>query len=106
MSPNLSLPQSLETVQLVLTVNTYYLGGFYSGGEYQVLSGVGSIKGNYGFYFEAQQMIYRYGGPGSDIGLTPWIGVTFSPQQSINQLPLFVLAGAVYHGLIPGPRRR
>jgi carbohydrate-selective porin OprB len=47
-------------------------------------------------------MIYRYGGPGSDIGLTPWIGVTFSPQQTINQLPVFVLAGAAYHGLIPG----
>ena len=47
-------------------------------------------------------MIYRYGGSGSDIGLTPWFGITFSPQQNINQLPLFVLAGAVYHGLIPG----
>ena len=47
-------------------------------------------------------MSYRYGGSGSDIGLTPWFGITYSPQQSINQLTLFVLAGAVYHGLIPG----
>jgi porin len=81
---------------------TYYFGGFYSGADYKTLSGDETRKGNYGFYFEAQQMIYRYGGSGSDIGLTPWFGITFSPQQNINQLPLFVLAGAVYHGLIPG----
>jgi porin len=81
---------------------TYYVGGFYSGADYQVLSDGGHAKGDYGFYLEAQQMIYRYGGPGSDIGLTPWIAITYNPQQSINQLPLFVLAGAVYHGLIPG----
>ncbi|HKD66538.1 MAG TPA: carbohydrate porin [Candidatus Binataceae bacterium] len=80
----------------------YYLGGFYSGADYPVLSDGGTRKGNYGFYFEAQQMIYRYGGPGSDVGFTPWLGVTFSPQQSTSQLPVFVLAGAVYHGLIPG----
>ena len=81
----------------------YYLGGFYSGADYQVLSGESTRKGNYGFYFEAQQMIYRYGGPGSDSGLTPWFAVTFSPQQSINQLPVLAMAGAVYQDLIPGP---
>jgi porin len=81
---------------------TYYFGGFYSGADYKTLSGDETRRGNYGFYFEAQQMIYRYGGSGSDIGLTPWVGITFSPQQSINQLRLFVLAGAVYQGLIPG----
>lgn len=82
--------------------DTYYFGGFYSGADYKTLSGDETRKGNYGFYFEAQQMSYRYGGSGSDIGLTPWFGITYSPQQSINQLTLFVLAGAVYHGLIPG----
>jgi porin len=81
---------------------TYYLGGFYSGAEYQVLSGESTRKGNYGFYFEAQQMAYRYGGSGSDIGLTPWFAVTYSPQQETNQLPMLFLVGAVYHGLIPG----
>ena len=47
-------------------------------------------------------MIYRYGGPGSDLGLTPWFAITYNPQQSINQLPLLALAGVIYHGLIPG----
>jgi porin len=81
---------------------TYYIGGFYSGADYQALSGSGHTRGDYGFYFAAQQMIYRYGGPGSDVGLTPWIAVTYNPQPSINQLPVLVLTGAIYHGLIPG----
>jgi porin len=81
---------------------TYYIGGFYSGADYQALSDGGHTRGDYGFYFAAQQMIYRYGGPGSDIGITPWIAITYSPQQSINQLPVLAMAGAVYHGLIPG----
>jgi porin len=81
---------------------TYYIGGFYSGADYETLSG-SSIRGaDYGFYFQAQQMIYRYGGPGSDIGLTPWLSIAYTPQQSINQVPLLVMAGAVYHGLLPG----
>ena len=46
-------------------------------------------------------MIYRYGGRGSDTGLTPWVSVAYMPPQSINQLPLLAMAGAVYHGLIP-----
>src|SRR5215469_467363 len=102
----------MEVGQLTYNVNqggdeaglpgTYYVGGFYSGADYQVLSDGGSRWGDYGFYLEGQQMIYRYGGPGSDIGLTPWLAITYNPQQSINQLPLFALTGVIYHGLIPG----
>jgi porin len=80
----------------------YYIGGYYSGADYQAFSDEGRKRGNYGIYFEAQQMVYRDGGPGSDIGLTPWLAVTSSPRQSINELPLLVMAGAVYHGLIHG----
>jgi porin len=81
---------------------TYYVGGFYSGADYEVLPDGGRRRGDYGFYLEGQQMIYRYGGPGSDTGLTPWLSITYNPQQTINQLPLSVLVGAIYHGLIPG----
>jgi porin len=81
---------------------TYYIGGFYSGADYQVLSDGETRRGDYGFYLEAQQMIYRYGGSGSDIGLTPCFAITYNPPQNIDRLPLFILAGAVYHGLIPG----
>jgi len=102
----------MEAGQLTYNVNqgsdeaglpsTYYIGGFYSGADYQVLPDGGKRSGDYGFYLEGQQMIYRYGGPGSDIGLTPWLAITYNPQQSINQLPLFASAGVIYHGLIPG----
>lgn len=80
---------------------TYYIGGFYSGADYHVPPAGGVRRGNYGFYWEGQQMIYRDGGPGSDIGLTPWISIAYTPQESINPLPLLVMAGAAYHGLIP-----
>jgi porin len=102
----------MEVGQLTYNVNRgsdevglpgmYYIGGFYSGADYQVIADGGSRRGDYGFYLEGQQMIYRYGGPGSDIGLTPWLAITYNPQQSINQLPLLALAGVIYHGLIPG----
>jgi len=102
----------MEVAQLTYNINqgseevglpgTYYLGGYYSGADYQLLADEGRRRGDYGFYFEGQQMIYRYGGPGSDIGLTPWLAITYNPQQSINQLPLLALAGVTYHGLIPG----
>jgi porin len=81
---------------------TSYLGGFYSGTNYKSLSGGRNERGNYGFYFETQQMAYRDGGPNSAIGLTPWFAMSYNPQQSINQLPLLVSGGAVYQGLISG----
>jgi porin len=102
----------MEVAQLTYNINqgseevglpgTYYLGGYYSGADYQLLADEGRRRGDYGFYLEGQQMIYRYGGPGSDIGLTPWLAITYNPHQSINQLPLLALAGVTYHGLIPG----
>ena len=102
----------MEVAQLTYSLNrgskdmglpgTYYIGGFYSGADYVSLSEGSTRKGNYGFYLAGQQMIYRRGGLNSDVGLTPWISVAYTPQQSINQLPLLVIAGAVYHGLIPG----
>jgi porin len=102
----------MEVAQLTYTLNrgsddtglpgTYYLGGFYSGADYSSLSDGETRKGNYGFYLEGQQMIYRRGGANSDVGLTPWISVAYTPPQRINQLPLLVMAGASYRGLIPG----
>ena len=102
----------MEVAQLTYSLNhgpddvglpgMYNLGGFYSGAEYQALSDGSTSKGNYGFYFEAQQMVYRYGGPGSDIGMTPWFAITYSPKQSVSQLPLLAMVGAAYHGLLPG----
>ncbi len=44
-----------------------------------------------------------YREPGSDSeGLTPWISVVYAPKQVASQLPVFLSAGAVYQGLLPG----
>lgn len=101
----------MEVAQLTYNLNRgsdelglpgiYNIGTFYSDADYQALSNGSTKRGNYGFYLEAQQMIYRYGGPGSDVGLTPWLTITSNPQQKINPLPLLVMIGAAYHGLIP-----
>jgi porin len=101
----------MEVGQLTYNINNqpddtglpgiYYIGGLYSGADYETLSDRGYRKGNYGLYFEAQQMVYRDGGPGSDIGLTPWIAIAPMPRQSINELPLLAMTGAIYHGLLP-----
>ena len=80
----------------------FNLGAFYSDADYQVLSNGNHQRGNYGFYLESQQTIYRYGGSGSDLGLSPWFTVAYNPQHNINPLPLLVMAGAAYHGLLPG----
>ena len=80
----------------------FYLGGFYSGAVYSPLTGGANQKGDYGFYLQGQQMMYREGGAGSDVGLTPWFSVTYDPQQRINQLPVLASVGAAYQGIIPG----
>jgi porin len=102
----------METAQVTYYLNhgsdenglpgTYNIGEFYSGADYQAVSGSGGKSGHYGFYLEAEQMIYREGGAGSDVGLTPWLAVSYHPEQSINQLPLLVMVGFAYQGLLPG----
>jgi carbohydrate-selective porin OprB len=52
-------------------------------------------------YVSAQQMVYREGGADSLEGLTPWVVLTYAPQQSINLVPVFVGTGMLYQGLIP-----
>ncbi len=80
----------------------YHLGAFYAGDKYDQIDGGPQKDGNTGFYAMGQQMVYREGGPGSSQGLTPWLSVTYQPQQSINLLPVFIAGGATYEGLIPG----
>jgi carbohydrate-selective porin OprB len=46
-------------------------------------------------------MVYL-GAPGSAEGLTPWLALAWNPEESADFLPLFLSAGAVYQGLIPG----
>ncbi len=56
--------------------------------------------GNYGFYFHADQMIYREPGT-KDQGLTPFFVVVLQPSN-VNEIPFFIDAALTYKGLIPG----
>jgi porin len=89
----------------------YKLGGFYDGGLFpdtfsDVEGGSSSLsgqpprqhRGNGGFYFLLDQMVYRHGGRHSVRGIVPFVSVVVSPDQRINTMPLFVNGGVVYRG--------
>lgn len=90
----------------------YKFGAFYHSGTFRqfyrdsyggssVVSGRPLAKhiGNWGMYWQADQMIYRENGT-SDQGLTLWSATTYAPAD-LNQFPLFVDGGIIYKGLIP-----
>ena len=60
----------------------------------------GRQRGNYGYYFLVDQMVYRDGEPGSKKGLTPFAALLFAPSNR-NEFPFFVSSGLVYQGLFP-----
>lgn len=61
----------------------------------------GFRRGNYGFYFLIDQMIYREPGPDKTQGLTPMAVFTMAPDRKVNAMPWLFFVGASYKGLIP-----
>lgn len=60
-------------------------------------------RGDVGYYAMADQMVYRQrGDPASPQGLTPFVSVLITPDETISTMPYFVDAGLQYQGLIPG----
>lgn len=90
------------STNLIELPGIYAFGGFYSSADYPRLRNGREKHGNYGFYWMLQQMVFQEGGPGNANGLTPWLALAWNPEESADFLPLFVSAGAVYQGLIPG----
>ncbi len=81
----------------------YKFGGYYDSGEFKQLDGSSKEhSGNFGFYWQFDQMLYREDSSESDHGLTSWATVTLAPSSDINTFPLFFSAGLVYQGLFPG----
>lgn len=72
----------------------YKVGYYYVTGEVPRFLG-GEQKGNYGYYFLADQLIYRIGD--KERGLTPFVACVFAPKNR-NQFPFFVMSGLVFHG--------
>src|SRR5262249_7005859 len=59
-----------------------------------------SSRGNWGIYGQFDQVLVRFGGPGSVRGLGVMASVLVSPDQSVSQLPVFFDAAVVLRGLV------
>ena len=79
----------------------YKIGGYYFTGSREKFS-TGREDGNWGFFLLADQMVYREeGDPFSDLGLTPFVAIEYTPRNEVAKFPFFFTAGMVYKGLIP-----
>ena len=61
----------------------------------------GITRGNWGFYGLFDQMLVRFGEPGSNRGFGVTGSVLISPDQSVSQVPFFYTAGFLVRGLFP-----
>jgi porin len=91
------------SVSDVVLPGTYRFGGYYDSNRYAAFSDpTAKHRGNWGLYVLVDQVIYREGAPGSGQGLAVFGALVAAPDQSINTMPYFASAGAVYRGLFPG----
>jgi porin len=60
---------------------------------------LGVTRGNWGFYGLFDQMLVRFGDPGSNRGFGLTGSVLISPDQSVSQMPFFSTAGFLVRGL-------
>jgi porin len=82
---------------------TFRLGGYYDSNVYPVFSDPAvKRRGNWGLYLLLDQIVYREGPAGSGQGLALFGAFVAAPDQSINTMPFFAAAGAVYRGALPG----
>ncbi|MEI7591271.1 MAG: carbohydrate porin, partial [Deltaproteobacteria bacterium] len=77
----------------------YKFGGFLSNWSYATTSGA-SEPTTYGFYFTAdQQVTMEKDNPAE--GLVLWAALGWTPQESLNEIPVGISGGLQYTGLIP-----
>ena len=79
----------------------YWIGGTYSKWDYYERFGGGFQDHSYGFYANADQMVYQEI-PGGTEGLYAFLAAGYYPQSAISIIPFQVNAGLHYRGLIPG----
>jgi porin len=77
----------------------YTLGLYYDTNSFADLATGASVKNLWNAYLLGQQQV---SGATDGTGLTLWGGVTVGSPQSVNILPLQVMAGASYQGLVAG----
>lgn len=79
----------------------YGIGAMYVTGNQQISYNSGEhVWGDYGFYYQIYQMLYRPNGPGTKQGLGGFLAMQFFPNDR-NEMPFFGDAGLKYTGIIP-----
>src|SRR6266853_1168816 len=88
-------------------IGNYKVGGWYDDSQFTDFNTVarghapGVTRGNCGFYGLFDQMLVRFGEPGSNRGFGVTGSVLISPDQSVSQMPFFYTAGFLVRGLFP-----
>lgn len=77
----------------------YIVGAYYQHLEQGDFAG-GTISDAYGFYWMAQQMVWRSAQGRESVSI--WGGMTIAPQVTTAFNPLFGFAGTIWQGIIPG----
>ncbi len=95
-----SVAKDFQPVQMEGLPGNYWFGAYWSPWEFSQFGTTETARNSYGFYWHADQMIFRES-PGTDQGLTLWTAFVLSPQQNIAKLPFQVNGGLAYKGLIP-----
>ena len=90
----------LATHAFVGLPGLYQFGGYYQNYPMTTFLGTGSIQNIYGFYFQAQQMVWR-SRSNKNHHFTIWSGLTYSPQMQIARFPVMAYGGVGGAGLIP-----
>ncbi|HWE22727.1 MAG TPA: carbohydrate porin [Myxococcales bacterium] len=87
-------------------IGNYKAGFWYDDSQYTDFTTVGpgqtsaSSRGNWGIYGQFDQVLVRFGGPGSVRGFGITGSILASPDDSVSQLPIFANAALVLRGLL------
>jgi porin len=77
------------------------VGGWYDTSRFTILDRPAHEQnGNAGYWVLAEQMVHAES-PGSRQGLTPFMALSAAPDDDVNVMPAFLVAGLVYRGLFP-----
>ncbi len=88
-------------------IGNYKVGGWYDNSQFTEFTTVarghapGVTRGNWGFYGLFDQVLVRFGDPGSNRGFGVTGSVLISPDQSVSLMPFFSTAGFLFRGLFP-----
>ena len=83
----------------------YKAGFWYDNSRFTDFNTGGFNRGNWGFYGLFDQVLVRFGEPGSNRGFGVAGSILVSPDQSVSQMPYFFTCALVTRGIFPARPR-